>query len=286
MAESTFRIPSTITIDNIVMDASSPIDGEVLIFNGTSFVADSIVPVGTIEMWAGLSSSIPSGWLLCDGGQYAIGASGSQYYALSQIITTRYGSYTNGSGVAGSSHFVVPTMTAYVPFGITSGTTSTSPAFLATTSSFAETSLAHNHTTDTSATTNADGSNHSHTLADTGSHRHTLPLSNWNHYHDTGTPSTTHRHTIPAGNTAQAYSTGNTAHTSTQHTDFTADNAQIHAHTTGIQTTNADHTHSIPTSTGLAHVHTFPNSSTSNPATATAHNHTQSIVPICFIIKF
>lgn len=281
MAESTFRIPSTITIDNIVMDVSSPLDSEVLIFDGTSFVADSIVPAGTIEMWAGLSSAIPSGWLLCDGGQYAIGASGSQYYALSQIITTRYGSYTNGSGVAGSSHFVVPTMTAYVPFGITSGGTSG-----ATTSSFAQTSLAHNHTTATSATTNADGSNHSHTLADTGSHYHSLTTSNWNHYHDTGAPSNSHSHTIPPGNTAQAYSTGNTAHDPTQHGYFTVDNAQTHSHTSGTQNTDIDHTHSIPTSTGLAHVHTFPNSSTSNSATATAHNHTQSIVPICFIIKF
>lgn len=281
MAESTFRIPSTITIDNIIMDASSPLDSEVFVFDGTSFVADYIVPVGTIEMWAGLSSSIPSGWLLCDGGQYAIGTSGSQYYALSQIITTRYGSYTNGSGGAGSSHFVVPTMTAYIPYGITSGANAS-----ATTSSFSTISLAHNHTTDTSATTTADGGSHSHTLADTGLHYHNLGSSNWNHYHDTVGPSNTHAHNLGSANQPSTNSTGLQSHDSTQHGYFTTDNAQTHSHTTGIQTTNADHTHSIPTSTGLAHTHTWPNSSTSNSATATAHNHTQSIVPICFIIKF
>lgn len=281
MAESTFRIPSTITIDNIVLDASSPLDSEVFVFNGTSFVVDSVVPIGTIEMWAGLSSAIPSGWLLCDGSQYAIGSAGSQYYALSQVITTRYGAYTNGSGGAGSSHFRVPDMTAYVPIGITSGANAG-----ATTASYAATSLAHTHTLTANATTNADGASHSHTLSDGGSHNHSLVTSNWNHYHNTSGPSATHRHTIPAGNTAQAYETGYVAHDATQHGYFTVDNAQVHSHTTGTQTSNANHGHTIPTSTTLSHSHTWSNSATSDAANTTAHNHTLNVVPICFIIKF
>jgi microcystin-dependent protein len=282
MAESTFRIPSTITIDSIVLDASSPLDGEVFVFDGTSFTTDSIVPIGTIEMWAGLSSSIPSGWLLCDGGQYPISTSGSQYYALSQIITTRYGSYTNGSGSAGSSHFVVPNMTAYIPYGITSGANAG-----ATTTSYAATSLAHStHTPDANATTNADGASHTHTMSDGGSHNHSLVTSNWNHYHDTGGPSNTHRHNIGTANQPSTNATGFTAHDATQHGFFSVDNAQVHSHTTGTQTSNANHGHTIPTSTTLSHSHTWSNSATSDSANTTAHNHTLNVVPICFIIKF
>lgn len=282
MAESTFRIPSTITIDNIVLDASSPLDGEVFVFDGTSFVVDNIVPVGTIEMWAGLSSSIPSGWLLCDGGQYAIGSSGSQYYALSQVITTRYGSYTNGSGGAGSSHFRVPNMNGYIPYGITSGVSAG-----ATTASWGAASLTHNHAYNATAlTTNTSGGTHSHTLLDSGAHNHSLVASNWNHSHNTGAPSNTHRHTIPAGNTAQAYETGYVAHDATQHGYFAADNAQTHSHTTGTQTTNTDHTHSLATTTDLSHSHTWSNTATSTTATETAHNHLTVIIALCFIIKF
>jgi len=281
MAESTFRIASTITIDNIVLDASSPLDSEVFVFNGTSFVVDSVVPIGTIEMWAGLSSAIPSGWLLCDGGQYAIGSVGSQYYALSQVITTRYGAYTNGSGGAGSSHFRVPDMTAYVPIGITSGANAG-----ATTASYAATSLAHTHTLTANATTNADGGSHSHTLSDGGSHNHSLVTSNWSHSHNTGGPSGTHRHNIGTANQPSTNATGNTAHDATQHGFFSVDNAQVHSHTTGTQTSNATHGHTIPTSTTLSHSHTWSNSATSNAANTTAHNHTLNIVPICFIIKF
>lgn len=281
MAESTFRIPSTITIDGIVIDASSPLDSEVLIYNGTSFVADSVVPVGAIEMWAGLSSAIPSGWLLCDGGQYPIGTSGSQYYALAQIITTRYGAYTDGSGNAGSTHFRVPNMTAYFPQGISSGS-----AAGATTASFGNTSLTHNHTPNSSATTNTDGGSHSHTLSDGGAHNHSLTTSNWNHSHNTSAPSNTHRHSIPSASNPANTATNNVAHDATQHGYFATDNAQVHSHTTGTQNANANHGHSIPTSSGLTHSHTWPTSATSNTANQTAHSHTMNIVPICFIIKF
>ncbi len=281
MAESTFRIPSTITIDNIVLDASSPLDGEVFVYNGTSFVADSIVPVGTIEMWAGLSSAIPSGWLLCDGGQYPIGVVGSQYYALAQVITTRYGSYTDGSGNAGSTHFRLPNMAAYIPCGITSGANAG-----ATGIAFGNTSLTHNHSPNSSATTNADGGSHTHTMTDSGSHNHSLVTSNWNHSHNTGAPSAVHRHTIPAGSNPANSSTGNTAHDATQHDYFAIDNAQVHSHTTGTQNANANHGHSIDASNSLSHTHTWSTNATSTSANTTAHTHNMNIVAICFIIKF
>lgn len=281
MAESTFRIPSTITIDNIVLDASSPLDGEVFVFDGTSFVVDSVVPVGTMEMWAGLSSSIPSGWLLCNGQSLNT----FTYRILHSFISNRYGGTAYSAGTTDQSGavttFNVPDMTAYIPYGITSGV-----AAGATTSSFGNTSLTHNHTPDANATTTSDGGSHSHTLGDSGAHNHSLTTSNWNHSHNTGAVSNTHRHTIPAGNTAAVYETGYTAHDATQHGYFSVDNAQTHSHTTGTQNANANHGHNIATSSGLTHQHSWSTSSTSNSANQTAHNHTLNIVPICFIIKF
>lgn len=281
MAESTFRIPSTITIDNIVLDASSPNDTEVLVFDGTSFVADSVVPVGTMEMWAGLSSSMPSGWLLCNG--QALNT--FTYRVLHSFISNRYGGTAYSAGVTDQSGavttFNVPDMTAYIPLGITSG-----GAAGATTSSFGNTSLTHNHTPNSSATTNADGGSHSHTLSDGGAHNHSLTTSNWNHSHNTGAPSNVHRHSIPSASNPANTSTNFVSHDATQHGFFSVDNAQVHSHTTGTQNANANHGHSIPTSSGLTHSHTWPTSATSTTANQTAHNHTMNIVPICFIIKF
>lgn len=283
MAESTFRIPSTITIDNIVIDASSPVDTEVLVFNGTSFVADSIIPVGSMEMWAGLSSSIPSGWLLCNGQSLNT----FTYRVLHSFISNRYGGTAYSAGVTDQSGVVttfnIPDLTAYIPLGITSGV-----AAGATTMSFGSTSLTHNHTPNTGATTNADGGSHSHTLSSGGAHNdHTLATANWNHYHNTGAPSNTHRHSIPAGNSAANYETGYTGHDATQHGYLNVDNAQVHSHTTGDQVSNVNHTHTIPSGgTPSIHNHTWPTSATSGIANQTAHNHTMNIVPICFIIKF
>lgn len=291
--ESTFRTPSTFTIDGIAINTAGPLDGEVLVYDGTSFVSEGIIPVGTVEMWAGLSSSIPSGWLLCDGGQYPIGSAGSIYYALSQVITTRYGAYTNGSGAAGSTHFVVPNITntvlswasrAPLSYG-TSGSTSGASSLTV------NADVTHSHNlSNANATTNSDGGLHTHNITSTDSfHTHDLAASNWDHAHDTGTPSAVHRHGIIVGNSANT-STGFTAHTSTQHGATSADTAQAHSHTSGVENNFANstssHTHNIPTSSGLSHNHAFGTNATSTTANDSAHNHTINIVPICFIIKY
>lgn len=49
-------------------------------------------------------SSAPTGWLVCNGAEYAIATYGDLYTA----IGTTWGALTNGSGGAGSTHFVVP----------------------------------------------------------------------------------------------------------------------------------------------------------------------------------
>lgn len=65
-------------------------------------------PVGTILMYP-FTSSLPNGWLLCDGTSY----SGAAYPALYALIGVWYG------GTLGN--FNVPNMNGRVPVGFTSG---------------------------------------------------------------------------------------------------------------------------------------------------------------------
>jgi microcystin-dependent protein len=58
--------------------------------------------VGMVAAFA--MSSAPSGWLVCNGAEYAI----ADYGDLHTAITTTWGSLTDGSGGAGSTHFRVP----------------------------------------------------------------------------------------------------------------------------------------------------------------------------------
>jgi len=60
------------------------------------------VPAGAIMSFA--MSSAPSGWIICNGAEYAI----ADYGDLHTAIGTTWGALTNGSGGAGSTHFRVP----------------------------------------------------------------------------------------------------------------------------------------------------------------------------------
>lgn len=66
---------------------------------------DGISAPGLVGMIAAFAmSTAPTGWLVCNGGEYAIADYGDLYAAIS----TTWGSLTNGSGGAGSTHFRVP----------------------------------------------------------------------------------------------------------------------------------------------------------------------------------
>lgn len=64
------------------------------------------VPVGTILPFAGAASSVPSGWLLCDGASYDL----NQYPALVGVIGTSYG--------GGANRFNVPNLQGRTPVGL------------------------------------------------------------------------------------------------------------------------------------------------------------------------
>jgi microcystin-dependent protein len=79
-------------------------DANVTLAKLAAAVAQALVPTGTILAWGGLSTAVPTGFLICQGGEFAR----ATYPALDAIIGTTYGPYTNGSGAAGTTHLRVP----------------------------------------------------------------------------------------------------------------------------------------------------------------------------------
>jgi microcystin-dependent protein len=65
-------------------------------YNSTPIEIKSIIPVGTIVLFGGLSSNIPSNWHICDGTTL----SASTYSDLYTVITNKYG--------GNSSNFNIP----------------------------------------------------------------------------------------------------------------------------------------------------------------------------------
>lgn len=70
------------------------------------------MPTGVVSPFAG--STAPTGWLLCFGQEAPI----SLYGALYGVLGTTYGSLTNGSGGAGSTHFRLPDLRGRVIAGV------------------------------------------------------------------------------------------------------------------------------------------------------------------------
>ena len=73
------------------------------------------LPVGAITQYA--LATAPVGWLLCDGGQYAV----ATYPLLDALLGVTYGARTNGVGGAGSTHFRVPDARGRVAVGAGTG---------------------------------------------------------------------------------------------------------------------------------------------------------------------
>jgi microcystin-dependent protein len=82
-------------------------------------IIPGIVPAGVISQFAG--SAAPAGYLLCTGQELPI----SSYQNLYNVLGTIYGSLTNGSGSAGTTHFKLPNLQNRVPVAKGSGTFST-----------------------------------------------------------------------------------------------------------------------------------------------------------------
>lgn len=174
--------------------------------DSTSFTS-VLVPAGTIALYPG--SSVPAGWVECNGQELLIGASGSQYNSLYATITNSgsafpYGENTNGSGSAGSTHFRVPDLRGRVAVGSGTGSGLTartlgawggSQSVAVTDAVIAHThNFPHSHTqphTHTTTHGNLFSPGHS------DSHTHTVP----SHTHSIGTAPNAHTHRTYFSNT-------------------------------------------------------------------------------------
>jgi hypothetical protein len=273
MAKSPFTTGSTIKVDSIVIDASSPLDNEILVYDGTQFITDSPVPIGTIEMWGGNSGSVPGGWTICDGGQVLATT------ALGLVLSTRY---NTGGEMAG--YVRIPNMSSVVPVGIASG-----GAGGTTTTTYSDANVAHSHASFTGsvANTNASGNDHSHTFTAGGAHSHYTTTENNDHTHQTNSTSNNHFHYTNGANIAYI-NTGPTAHVSNQHGNIGADGG-LHSHNTGTESVN--HAHSILSgnmSNVASHNHAWALTATSSAGINApgSHTHAVNLVSIYFIIKY
>ncbi len=156
-------------------------------------------PAGTMMMWAGTATggtapaytSLPTGYLLCDGS--AVARTGT-YAALFAAIGTRYGV---GNG---TTTFNLPTFTTQFPRGLAAGASATN----AGTTASGNQSVQHNHTISFNTQTQSVGHTHSYEAGSNGSK--TTGGISANHTHlvsgSTADATTSHSHTI---NTTTVY---------------------------------------------------------------------------------
>lgn len=280
MTATNFSTSSPATVDSYVISPSGASDGQCLVYDGTAYVPDDIVPVGTIEMWAG-GPTPPHGWLLCDGTPYLW----AQYTRLRDVVGIAYGGSTNTDWYV--PNLISTSSTVVVPIGLDGGGTRGN-----STTTFAAGNIAHNHSFTGSPYTSNDGGNayaahaHNNTTSD-GGHTHTMQYvatgadADWPHSHQTGAVSNTHAHNYQRGtgttNGAQTGFTNHGAHTV---------QATIHAHTHAASSnTSYAHTHNSSQDT-MSHGHTWTASSIVSTSQGANHQHSVNVQPIYFIIKF
>lgn len=138
-------------------------------------------PTGTIVAFVG--SLAPENWLLCQGQEVPV----ASYSELNEVIGTTYGSLTNGSGGAGTSHFRVPNLSGKLPVGAGagSGNGSAGSGLISGGSALTSRSIGSTAGSETVTLTGAETgvaahshpvteTNHSHTRTSDGSHTHSL----------------------------------------------------------------------------------------------------------------
>lgn len=137
--------------------------GEVTIVAGRLNAVDAFTPIGTLLPFAGSSTTLPTGWLLCDGAA----VSRTTYAVLFAVVGTTYGA---GNG---TTTFNLPNLTNRVPVG-SGGSYSRGTTGGAATVTLSDAQMpSHNHSLSVSGTATSAGS-HSHggSTDSDGSHSH------------------------------------------------------------------------------------------------------------------
>jgi microcystin-dependent protein len=189
------------------------------------------IAAGVITMLA--QSTVPSGWLLCDGAEY----SQTTYSSLYGVIGSAYNTHPS-LGSPGAGNFRVPDLRDLFPVGMNP----TGPAGTTSLGSYSTTGWNHTHTVPAHAHTLG---NHTHTMS---AHTHSVP----SHSHTLGS----HTHGIPSH-----------THGIAQHIHYFG--AHRHSASIGIYT---EHTHGIPVAntgtTGTSNLRGASNTGTASQGTA------------------
>jgi len=263
----------------------------------TQIAAASGSPIGSIALWAGDTTALPVGYLLCDGTPLS---NASTYLPLFSVIGYKYG------GSAGT--FNLPSFFgAYIPFGTTTSNADSSRNSIML-SSYGWQSTGHVHTFG-SVTTNGQNQDHSHlasavtTNDQNQDHIHAQNAVNTGnvsngHFHNfsvnTGNDSVNHYHGYqkPASSPVAAQTGGiDNAH---QHpvSGTTGDITLNHFHTTNATSTggmNVNHTHATNAANtgGVSQGHTHSSTAVVNATTAdTIHSHNIAGTYVVYIIKY
>ena len=238
MAVASFKISDDLNLDGVKFNPAGATTGQVLTYSTSTntFSPTSETPVGTVVMYGG--SSVPTGWLLCDG-QQILSTS-----ALGVVLSTRY---NTGGETAGNVR--VPNFVSRLPVATTPALTISSASYF---SGFGTSSY---------TTTTPHGFATGNTVVVTG-----ITPSSWNRTATiTVSNSTQFFFSLFNGSTGGAYSSGGTAagppstnlasssntfnhsHSATYGTDGVNVNL-AHNHTTGAP--NADHNHTLNSDKG------------------------------------
>lgn len=268
MSIKDFQVSNGLSVDTFSINVSNAINTQSLVYDGTEYVPDDIVPVGTIEMWAG-GSTPPNGWLLCNGASY----SWNQYTRLRDVIGISYGGSVNTS-------WNLPNLTSstssVTPVGVAAGGALGSSTRLF---SSASTSHSHNYSSSNYASNTNGYGNHTHDTGQTANdHSHTLDYNNWNHFHNSNAPSNTHFHNYFRGNTSGIVTS------SVAHGGHNVSNTG-HSHSHNLGGVSHGHDHGYNSALG-EHSHNWNMSGTVSNAAGANHTHTVNKQSIYFIIKY
>lgn len=221
-------------------------------------------PIGAITQYA--LATAPVGWLLCDGGQYAV----ATYPLLDALLGVTYGARTDGFGSAGSTHFRVPDARGRVAVGAgtgagggTAGSGSVPSGGTALTArSVSAWTGSERHTLSTGESGNAaQAAGTSGTISSDHSHSGT-----------TGTESSDHTHnTWSGGGGAPYHITPLLAGTTGASQFATGGRSAAHTHNFSTGGVSANHTHTTPGVTGVG--------------ASGSHENTQPIIVVSYIIK-
>lgn len=104
-------IRDSITPADGTVTTAKIVDANVTLAKLAAAVQALLVPTGAVSPYAGTAE--PTGWLFARGQE----VSRTTYAALDAVIGTTYGSYTNGSGGVGTTHFRLPDLRGRVVAG-------------------------------------------------------------------------------------------------------------------------------------------------------------------------